>query len=64
MFGAIIGDIIGSAYEFEATKDKDFDFYPLNRKMQPQFTDDSVLTIAVAHSLMPVSPTLILFITL
>jgi ADP-ribosylglycohydrolase len=43
MLGAIIGDVIGSPYEFESDKTKDFMlFVPSCRP-----TDDSVLTIAV-----------------
>lgn len=49
MFGAILGDIIGSPYEFDmGNKTKDF---PLFSK-HSQFTDDSVMTIAVAEALM------------
>lgn len=43
MLGAIIGDIIGSPYEFESDKTKDFPlFIPQCRP-----TDDSIMTIAV-----------------
>lgn len=43
MLGAIIGDVIGSPYEFESDKTKDFMlFVPSCRP-----TDDSVLTVAV-----------------
>jgi len=48
MIGALIGDIIGSAYEFMATKETDF---PLFTKWT-RFTDDSVLTIAVADCIL------------
>jgi ADP-ribosylglycohydrolase len=48
MLGAIAGDIIGSIHEFSCTKTKDF---PL-LKPQSQFTDDTVLTVAVADSLL------------
>ncbi len=44
MIGAIAGDIIGSAYEFNPTKSYDFDLFPPGSS----FTDDTVLTIAVA----------------
>lgn len=47
MIGAIIGDIVGSVYEFENIDTKDF---PLFSK-DSTFTDDSVMTIAVAESL-------------
>lgn len=57
MLGAIIGDIIGSVYEFHNIKTKDF---PLFSK-ESHFTDDTVCTIAVADALMhhkPVDKTL------
>ena len=45
MLGAIVGDVIGSVHEWAATKTKDFPlFVP-----QSTFTDDSVLTVAVAE---------------
>ena len=51
MLGAIIGDMIGSPYEFDrGEKTKDF---PLWIKSS-EFTDDTVLTIAVAQALMDV----------
>ena len=43
MLGAIIGDMIGSPYEFGAEKTKDF--YLLSPSCCP--TDDSMMTIAV-----------------
>ena len=44
MLGAIIGDIVGSVYEFHNTKSMNFElFTPWSR-----FTDDSVMTLAVA----------------
>ncbi len=47
MLGAIAGDIIGSVYEGNPIKTKDFPlFSPLST-----FTDDSVLTIAVARAI-------------
>ena len=49
MYGAILGDIIGSPYEFDrGNKTKDF---PLFSK-RSWYTDDSVMTIAVAEALM------------
>ena len=49
MYGALLGDIIGSPYEFDmGDKSKDF---PLFRGIS-DFTDDSVMTIAVAEALM------------
>ena len=49
MFGAILGDIVGSPYEFDrGRKVKDF---PLFRESS-MFTDDTVMTIAVAEAFM------------
>ncbi|HFU4204712.1 TPA: ADP-ribosylglycohydrolase family protein [Streptococcus suis] len=46
MFGAIVGDVIGSRFEGRNNKSKEFDlFHPTCR-----FTDDSVMTAAVAAS--------------
>lgn len=48
LFGAIIGDIVGSIYEFHNIKTKDFPFFPASGYI----TDDSCMTIAVAKALM------------
>ena len=49
MYGAILGDIIGSPYEFDrGQKTKDFPFFDKGCG----FTDDSILTLAVAEALM------------
>lgn len=49
MFGAILGDIIGSPYEFDrGNKSKDFPLFD----DECEFTDDTVMTIAVADGLM------------
>ena len=49
MYGAILGDIIGSPYEFDmGSKTKEFPFFDKGAR----FTDDSVMTIAVAEALM------------
>ena len=49
MIGAILGDMIGSPYEFDRSpKTKEF---PLFSK-HSEFTDDSVMTIAVADALL------------
>ena len=45
MIGSIIGDIVGSVYEFNNIKTKDFPLFT-NEK---EFTDDSVLSIATAQ---------------
>ena len=47
MYGALIGDIVGSKYEFNNIKTKDF---PLFSK-GCSFTDDTVMTVAVARAL-------------
>jgi ADP-ribosylglycohydrolase len=48
MYGAIIGDIIGSTYEFRGIKTKRFLLFP----WCSAFTDDSIMTVAVARALM------------
>lgn len=48
MLGAIIGDIVGSAYEFNPTNNYDFNLFPADA----DFTDDTICTIAVADALM------------
>ena len=44
MLGAVVGDIIGSVYEFRNVKTTDFELFPKGSR----FTDDSVMTLAVA----------------
>lgn len=48
MLGAIVGDIVGSVYEWDNIKMKDF---PLFRE-DCFFTDDTVMTCAVAEAIM------------
>ena len=48
MLGAIIGDTVGSAYEFQNTKDYHFTLF-LSESI---YTDDSVMTMAVASWLL------------
>ena len=48
VLGALVGDIIGSVYEFQNTKSTDFELFTPWSK----FTDDSVMTLAVAKWLM------------
>ena len=48
MWGAIIGDIVGSVYEWDRIKTKDFEFF----SERGHFTDDSVCTAAVADILL------------
>ena len=53
MYGAILGDIIGSPYEFDmGDKTKEFPLF----SQQSHFTDDSVMTLAVADALMDSTP--------
>ncbi len=48
MLGACIGDIIGSVYEFQAWKSRNFPLFG----EKSEFTDDTVCTIAVAECLL------------
>ncbi|MEL7359635.1 MAG: ADP-ribosylglycohydrolase family protein [Cyanobacteria bacterium J06560_6] len=48
MLGAIAGDIIGSVYEFDRHKRKDFPLFT----SQSAFTDDSILSVAVAEAIL------------
>lgn len=49
MYGVILGDIIGSPYEFDrGNKTKEFELFG----REAEFTDDSVMTIAVAEALL------------
>ncbi|MBQ2641307.1 MAG: ADP-ribosylglycohydrolase family protein, partial [Lachnospiraceae bacterium] len=50
MYGAILGDIIGCPYEFDVNNIKTKDF-PLFSE-RSEFTDDSIMTIAVADALL------------
>lgn len=51
MYGAILGDIIGSPYEFDrGDKSKVFPLFSRNS----EFTDDTVMTLAVADAFMEV----------
>ena len=50
MYGAILGDIVGSPYEFDCNnyKGKDFPLF----SQRSEFTDDTVMTLAVARALL------------
>ena len=48
MLGAIVGDIVGSIYEFHNHRSKDFELF----QESSHFTDDTILTIATADALM------------
>ena len=53
MIGAILGDIIGSPYEFDrGSKTKVFPLF----SRYSTYTDDTVMTIAVADAFLPVQP--------
>ena len=52
MLGAIIGDMIGSAYEFNNVKRKDFPLWTADSRL----TDDTVCTIAIADALLNHKP--------
>ena len=48
MLGAIVGDMVGSVYEWHNIKTTEFPLFSENSRV----TDDSVMTIAVAHTLL------------
>ena len=48
MYGAVIGDVVGSVYEFAPVKTKDFQII----RPDSRFTDDTVLTIATIDALL------------
>ncbi len=48
MIGAVIGDVVGSVYEFNNHRDKHFELF----QTESDFTDDSVLTFATAKVLL------------
>ena len=50
MYGAILGDIVGSSYEFDYNnyKGKDFPLF----SQRSEFTDDTVMTLAVTRALL------------
>ena len=48
MLGAVLGDIIGSYYEWNNVKTKDFPLVTTGTR----YTDDTVMTLAVAKWLM------------
>ena len=47
MLGTIIGDTVGSIYEFDNIKTTDFPLF----SERSEFTDDSIMSVAVAVSL-------------
>ena len=48
MFGAIIGDIVGSVYEWNSIKTREFPLF----SPSSDFTDDSVMTVAIASAIL------------
>lgn len=48
MIGAIVGDIVGSRFEFHNYRSKDFELFT----DKCEFTDDSVMTLAIAKALL------------
>jgi ADP-ribosylglycohydrolase len=48
MLGAIVGDIVGSVYEFDNHRSKSFPLFTSNSF----FTDDSVMTVALAYAIL------------
>ena len=50
MLGTILGDMVGSPYEFDRNNHKSKDFLLLSERSH--FTDDTVMTLAVARGLM------------
>jgi ADP-ribosylglycohydrolase len=52
MLGAVAGDIVGSRFEGRPTKSKDFELFA----PESTFTDDTVLTVAVAECLLQGRP--------
>lgn len=53
MYGAVLGDIIGSPYEFDqGDKTKTFPLFSANST----FTDDTVMTVAVAEAFLAAAP--------
>ena len=51
MLGAIIGDIVGSVYEFNNIKTKEFPFFG-DEYEHPFFTDDTVMSLSIAMALL------------
>ena len=50
MYGAILGDIVGSPYEFDCSNYKARDFPLFSQRSD--FTDDTVMTLAAAKALL------------
>ena len=52
MLGAIVGDIVGSVYEFSNHRSKEFELF----KPQCFATDDSIMTLAIAKAVLESAP--------
>ncbi len=54
MFGAVLGNIIGSPYEFDShnIKTKEFELF----SAESEYTDDGIMTVAVADALLKAGP--------
>lgn len=52
MLGAIIGDLVGSRFQWENNRSKEFEF--LTYKCFP--TDDSIMTLALAQAILASKP--------
>lgn len=52
MLGAIVGDIVGSRYEWNNIKTKDFELF--HEECRP--TDDSIMTLAIAGAILSADP--------
>lgn len=50
--GAIVGDVVGSRFEFDNNKSKEFELFT----RECDYTDDTVMTLAVAKSLIEYGP--------
>ncbi|MBE0534584.1 MAG: ADP-ribosylglycohydrolase family protein [Phycisphaerae bacterium] len=48
MFGAMVGDVVGSVYEWDRIKTVEFPLFGPGS----EFTDDTVLTVATAHAIL------------
>ena len=50
--GAILGDILGSPYEFKRVRDYDWKTVPLTGNPPARFTDDTVMTLAIKKAIL------------
>lgn len=50
--GAILGDILGSQYEFDRPRDLDYQNVPLIIEGKAKFTDDTVMTLAIKKAIL------------